>query len=301
MHYIGHIAALATSVAWSCTSVLFTISGRKIGSIISNQMRLIFATLLATLTHFIIFQSFVPMNAGSTRWMWLALSGIFGYIVSDGFLFQSFIYIGPRLSMLMFSVSPIFSAMMAWLFFHEALSLQEVIAILIVVSGVGFVVFDQQSQTDAPDTTSGGNLRKGLLLGLIAAVGQSVGLIFSKLGLQGDYPALSGNVIRLLSAAVLIWLPVLLGGKTPEIIKTMRGNSSAFWSVAGGAFSGPFLGVWLSLIAIQNAPMGIASTLMGLAPVVLLPISWIFFKERFGWKAILGTVIAVIGTALFFL
>ncbi len=301
MHYIGHIAALATSVAWSCTSVLFTISGRKIGSVISNQMRLIFAVILAIVTHFVLFQSLVPVNAGLNRWVWLALSGVLGYVVSDGLLFQSFIYIGPRLSMLVFSMSPIFSTLMAWLFFHETLSTQEVMAILVVIGGVSCVVLDRQNHTEGSKHTTGREFSLGMLLGLLAALGQSVGLLFSKIGLQGDFPALSGNVIRLLSAAVVIWLPVILGGKMVQTAQTIRKNAAALWIVAGGAFSGPFLGVWLSLIAIQNAPMGIASTLMGLAPVVLLPISWVLFKERFGWMAIVGTVIAVIGTALFFL
>jgi drug/metabolite transporter (DMT)-like permease len=301
MQYFGHIAALATSVAWSCTSVMFTLSGKKIGSVISNQLRLIFATILATLTHFIIFQSFIPMNAGINRWMWLALSGVFGYVVSDGLLFQSFVYIGPRLSMLMFSTSPIFSTLMAWLFFHETLSTQEVVAILVVILGVGCVVMDRQNHVEGSKPTTGREFRVGLLLGLLAALGQSVGLIFSKIGLQGDFPALSGNVVRLLAAAVVMWLPVIFGGKIIQMMRTIQENATALWIVAGGSFSGPFLGVWLSLIAIQNAPMGIASTLMGLAPIALLPISWVLFKERFGWLAIAGTMIAVIGTAMFFL
>lgn len=301
MHYIGQIAALATSIAWSCTSVLFTISGKKIGSVSSNQIRLIFAGFLAVVTHLILFRSLIPLNAGLNRWGWLALSGIFGYVVSDGLLFQSFLYIGTRLSMLVFSMSPIFSTLMAWLFFHETLSIQELMAILVVILGVACVVMDRQNHAAGIKQVTGHEFRTGLLLGLLAALGQSVGLLFSKIGLQGDFPALSGNVVRLLTAAIVIWLPVIFRGKISQTVQTMRANVNALWIVAGGAFSGPFLGVWLSLIAIQNAPMGIASTLMGLAPVVLLPISWILFKERFGWLAIVGTVVAVIGTALFFL
>jgi drug/metabolite transporter (DMT)-like permease len=160
---------------------------------------------------------------------------------------------------------------------------------------------DRQNHAEGLKQSTAREFRTGMLLGLLAALGQSVGLLFSKIGLQGDFPALSGNVVRLLAAAVVIWLPVIFGGKIIQTFQTIRGNVNALWIVAGGAFSGPFLGVWLSLIAIQNAPMGIASTLMGLAPVVLLPISWILFKERFGWLAIAGTVVAVIGTALFFL
>jgi len=59
--------------------------------------------------------------------------------------------------------------------------------------------------------------------------------------------------------------------------------------------------VWLSLLAIQHAPMGIASTLMSLAPVLLLPISRALFGDRITQRAILGTAVAFAGTAVLFL
>jgi drug/metabolite transporter (DMT)-like permease len=68
-----------------------------------------------------------------------------------------------------------------------------------------------------------------------------------------------------------------------------------------GGFIGPFLGVTSSLVAIQNAPVGIASTLMALPPVFLLPVGYLFFKERIGWQAVLGTLLAIAGVALLFM
>ena len=69
----------------------------------------------------------------------------------------------------------------------------------------------------------------------------------------------------------------------------------------GGAFIGPFLGVSISLFALQNAPVGIVSTLMALSPIFLLPIGYFFFKERFGWGAVTGTAMAMAGVALLIL
>ena len=37
------------------------------------------------------------------------------------------------------------------------------------------------------------------------------------------------------------------------------------------AICGPVLGVWLSLVAAKNAPVGVAQTLCGLSPVFILP------------------------------
>jgi drug/metabolite transporter (DMT)-like permease len=68
-----------------------------------------------------------------------------------------------------------------------------------------------------------------------------------------------------------------------------------------GALTGPFLGVWLSLIAIQHTSIGVASTLMALPPVFLLPISRLVFAEQIGWRTILGTMVAISGVAMLFL
>jgi len=68
-----------------------------------------------------------------------------------------------------------------------------------------------------------------------------------------------------------------------------------------GALAGPFLGVWLSLVAIQHTSVGIASTLMSLPPIFLLPVGMIIFKERIGWRAVVGTVLAISGVAVLFL
>ena len=66
-------------------------------------------------------------------------------------------------------------------------------------------------------------------------------------------------------------------------------------------FFGPFLGVSLSLMAVQYANAGIASTLMALTPVMIIVPYSIINHQKISPKEILGTVITVTGAALFFL
>jgi drug/metabolite transporter (DMT)-like permease len=47
--------------------------------------------------------------------------------------------------------------------------------------------------------------------------------------------------------------------------------------------------------------VGVASTLMALTPVIILPISHFVFKEKIGWQAMLGTALAIAGVAVLFL
>jgi len=41
--------------------------------------------------------------------------------------------------------------------------------------------------------------------------------------------------------------------------------------------------------------------LMALPPVIILPISYFVYKEKIGWQAVLGTVLAIAGVAILFL
>jgi drug/metabolite transporter (DMT)-like permease len=65
-----------------------------------------------------------------------------------------------------------------------------------------------------------------------------------------------------------------------------------------GSLCGPVLGVLLCLYAINHARyLGVASTLMSLSPVLLLPYSVFVEKERIGIQAWIGTLICFLGTA----
>jgi len=300
--YLGHLAALGTSVAWSFTSVLFTLAGRRAGPAVVNRTRLLLAILLVAATHRLTLGSFLPLGAEPFRWGWLALSGLIGFVLGDTLLFQAFVLIGPRLSMLLMALSPVFSTLLAWVLLGETLTGLELLGIALTIGGVMLVVADRQNgDPETPAVDSSRQYALGVLYGLGGALGQALGLYASRMGLVGDFPALSGNLIRLIAAALVLWLLAAVRGQVRANFQTLRERPDALKFVAGGAVAGPFLGVWLSLLAIQHAPMGIASTLMSLAPVLLLPISRALFGDRITQRAILGTAVAFAGTAVLFL
>jgi drug/metabolite transporter (DMT)-like permease len=86
-------------------------------------------------------------------------------------------------------------------------------------------------------------------------------------------------------------------GLTGRVLRERR----TMFLIAGGALTGPTLGVWLSMVAIQYAPVGIASTLMALPPVILIPLERWLFHERVSPRAVVGTGIALAGAAALFM
>lgn len=301
MPFVGELAAIGTSLCFSFGSLMFTASSRAVGSPLVNRARLLMALLMVMLIHALTYGQAIPVDAGSDRWFWLGLSGFIGFALGDAFLFQAFVLIGPRLSMLMMALAPVLSAVMAGLFLREQLAWVEIVGIAVTLAGILVVIGERQGGT--PTETTNADRRTywmGLLCGLGAAVGQAGGTILSKLGLEGGFPALSGNVIRLSAAVILIWALAIVNRQVVESYRTLRANPRVVLLMTGGAILGPVLGVWLSLVAVQNTNVGIASTLSSLTPIFLIPISYVIFGERASRQAILGTVIAFVGMVILF-
>ncbi|MBC8508602.1 MAG: DMT family transporter [Anaerolineales bacterium] len=294
---IGELAALGTSLAFSFGSVFLTLAGRRVGSIVLNRTRLLFAIVFLGITHWITLGIPIPLYAEPHRWLWLGLSGVVGLVLGDVFLFQAFVWIGPRLSMLMMSLVPIFAAFLAWIFLGEQMGWVQIIGVLITLGGVVWVVMEQNDANKAENP----NYARGILYGLAGAIGQASGLILAKNGLGGEFSPISANIIRMICAAVVLWIIALLQGQAKETVQIVVNNRRGLLFIVIGAVFGPFLGVSFSMLAIQRAQVGIASTLMALPPVFLLPISYFVFKERYGWGVIVGTAIAIAGVAVLFL
>lgn len=295
----GELAALATSLLFSITSVFFTFASRQLGSIVLNRLRLLVAIVFLILAHLILNIPF-PLHAGKETWFWLGLSGVIGLVLGDLCLFQAYIWIGPRLTMLLMSLAPILAGVLGWFFFNEILTSHQIFGIALTLTGVGWVIFEQNERGQEQHAEKR-YYWLGILFGLGAATGQALGLVTARKGLSADFPALSGTLIRMLVAALVLWGFTILRGQARETFQQISEKRSAFPYILGGAFTGPFLGVTLSLVAIQNAELGVASTLMALPPLFLLPIGYFVFHERFGWQAVVGTIVAMVGVSLLFM
>lgn len=302
---VGEIAALLTAMCFSASSVFFTMAGRKFGPLISNRLRLLIAGILLWITHWIVYGSPIPLNAERQQWFWLGSSGIVGLVIGDFFLFQAYVSIGPRLGLLFLSLSPAIATLLAWIFLGETISAGSILAILITLIGIAWVVLESKPDVKSSDDHPLAHHRevyfKGLIAGLIAATGQSLGMVLAKKGLGDNFPALSGNVIRMTTAFIALWAVTIIQGQVLSTVQQAGNHKSGLVYILIGAFFGPLIGVSLSLFAIQKTNIGIASTIIALPPIFLLPIGHFIFKEKITWQAILGTVVAITGVSLLIL
>jgi drug/metabolite transporter (DMT)-like permease len=297
--FLGELAALGAATMWSISSIFFTISGRRIGSVMVNRVRLALAVLFVGVTHWLLLGIPFPGGAEPYRFFWLGLSGVIGLVIGDSMLLQSYVLVGPRLGVLMLSLAPIFSTLLAWALLGETLSGLELAAIAVALGGMAWVVLER-SRDGAGRRIPREDYVRGLLFGAGAALCQAAGLVTAKRGLAGGFPPLSGVMIRMTTAMVVMWL---LAAFRREIARTIRApldDRIAGRAVLIAAVVGPYLGVWLSLIAVQSARVGVASTLMAMTPVISLPLVHFLYHERVSRRAVAGTLIAMAGVAAMF-
>jgi drug/metabolite transporter (DMT)-like permease len=228
----------------------------------------------------------------------LVISGILGLVLGDSFLFKSFQLIGARLGIIIMAAVPVLSAILAYFFLNERISYLGMFGMALTIAGILIVVLERKVTNENKIPLS----KIGILFGFLGALGQASGLIFAKHAFQGgELNGFAASFIRLFSASIII-LPVATTFrryKNPFSIYSKDSYSAKVILI--GTIFGPVLGITGSLIAIEYAKVGIASTLMATMPIIMLPISRFYFKEKLDWKAIIGAFVAVIGAAIIFL
>lgn len=196
--HIGEFAALFTACCWTVTALAFESASNKVGSIAVNLLRLLLALIFLSIFSFFIRGQFLPIDASANTWLWLSLSGLIGFVIGDLFLFESYTIIGSRISMLIMALVPPMTALLSLLMLGETLTLFNMLGMLLTLSGIFIVIINKGN---GKKVFSFVHSFKGILFAFIGAVGQAVGLVFSKLGM-GNYNAFAATQIRIISRSL---------------------------------------------------------------------------------------------------
>lgn len=308
MEYLGESAALATAVLWAFTSIFFAEAGRRLGSFRVNVIRLGMAVLLYGVVLLVTKGKVWPEDLNQTQLAWLVGSGFVGLVLGDGCGFKALVMIGPRLTSLLYASTPVFATVVAWIFLGEHLTLWSLLGIGVTLSGITWVVMERRYKNtnlrsvgaDHPDA---GSLVKGVLLGLGAGLGQAVGLVMAKQGMffaGGTLEPFEASFVRMSWSFVILLTFAIIRGQFWAILRAFKNGPGIAYSAVGAAV-GPFLGVWMSLVAVKYIATGVAATLNAMQPVMVLPLVKGIYREQITIRAVLGAILAVGGSAILFL
>ncbi|MFZ1236185.1 MAG: DMT family transporter [Prevotella sp.] len=310
MNYLGEILSLGVAFSWTMAALSSEVASKKFGVVLTNVWRMLLAFGFTMLLMWISTGEALPVYADQKAWGLLLLSGFIGYFLGDWCLFNSYLTIGSRFGQLFMTLAPMFAAISAWVFIGQTLSWLNLLAMAVTMLGIAISILNKGEG----NTVSLQLPIKGVLYGIGAGMGQGVGLVISKIGLDAytanvpsavlphieHYLPFSANMIRCLAGLVCYSLWLVASRQSHRMSEPLHFNKGTL-ALLVAVFSGPVIGVGFSLMAVQYTAAGIASTLMATTPIIILLPSHYLFHQKITFKVVIGAVISVIGVSLFFL
>jgi len=319
--YGGELAALAAALLWAIASSIYARLGDRVPPLSLNLVKGIVALLLLGATLLLLGRPFPAVEFRAV--LFLLLSGALGIGLGDTFYFRALTLIGARRSLLLESLAPLLSALLAFVWLGESLAPANVAGMVLTLGGVIWVVSERRSKGSGPGAVSGkstnlsSNLAQGLGFGLLAALGQAGGAVLSRAALaETAMDPLWSTLLRLVAglALILLWLPLarvlpFLSAPRSQQPATHATQNGREWVslrglrllgiIAVTAFFSTYLAIWLQQTSLKYSPAGIAQALSSTSPLFVLPIS-LALGERLSVRAVAGVVIAIAGIVLLF-
>jgi len=298
MRFAGELAALATAVCWASGANLFAAAAHRLGPIVLNRLRLAFGLAFLALALLVLRGSPWPTWATPYQLAVLAVSGLIGFIFGDGWGFRAIMILGPGRATLVLSLAPLFTLLLAWPILGEHPGPLVLVGMTLLLGGLAWVLLERVQETHEHPA---GSIRLGILAATLAALGQAGGYVLSKLALRTGIDPLSATVVRVTAATLAMWGWAAMRGQVAPTLRAARADRGGTLFAAGGAFAGPFLGVTLSLLALEYVEAGVAASITAFFPVLTILIAKKFHHEPITPRLILGALIAVAGVIVLFL
>jgi drug/metabolite transporter (DMT)-like permease len=295
--HLGELAAVGVAIVWTITALAFEYSANLVGSLNVNLIRLPLAFIYLTIFNYFTRNYALPLDATTHQWIWLTISGIVGFVIGDMFLLKAFMLIGSRFSMLVMTLVPPLTTIIGYVFLSEKLILFSFLGMCLTLSGIILAV---NAHKEKESNKFSAKSIRGILFAIGGAIGQSFGLVLSKIGM-GNYNAFASSQIRIIAGIIGFIAIILIMKRINNIVPAIK-NKKGMKGIIIGSFFGPFIGVSLSLFSIQHAKnTGVASTIMAIVPILIIPPSVFMFKQKITKIEIIGTFLSVIGVTLFFI
>ncbi|WP_372793803.1 DMT family transporter [Lutibacter sp.] len=302
--HLGELFALLTAIFWTATSLSFQQATRRAGSLSVNVLRLLIAFFIYGFISYFSRGLFLPFDASTHQWIWMSISGLIGFVFGDYFLFKSYELISARISMLIMSLSAPLAAFIGWFILGETMNFISILAMFITIFGIMMVITEKKKLDDLKAGLKNKKIQfsfspKGMLFAFFGSIGQALGLVLSKYGMR-DYNVFAATQIRIIAGAIGFVILISLIKRWPKVKQAVTDSISMRFIVIGSIF-GPFLGVYMSLLAVKYTTVGIASTIMAIIPVLIIPPAILLYKEKVTVKEVVGAFIALGGIVLFFI
>lgn len=241
----------------------------------------------------------------------LALSGLLAIVAAAPCYYGSIALLGPRNSVLVFSLNAPLTALIGLPLFGENLGWREVAGVALVLVGIAIATrlarpdpprAAASAEAAAPEVYRFAGLTElspaalGILLGLGAALGQAGGVLAAKPAMAGGADPFAAMAVRFGTAAGFFLFAWWAGLEKDTRARSRDWRPFGF-TMLGTTFGNGF-GMTLLLKALVSGNTGIIATFAATSPIMILPLAWARTGRMPGPGAWIGAVLAVCGTAL---
>jgi drug/metabolite transporter (DMT)-like permease len=298
---LAELSGLVAALCWTISSLMAPGLIQRFGTMRFNTVRIMIASVI------LLFISLVTQRFNASLWLHvdlIILSGVLGIFLGDTMLFTAVHRLGPRRTGVIFATNAPMSILLGWLFLNEHLSLNQLFACGLVLSGVVIaILFGKRQSLHAWEQTKG-KLSVGILMALGGALGQASGALLSKPALLDGADPIAVSALRVTTGAVALMLAygLFYRHRQPEhAIPFSQLTRQDFIGIAALATIGMVIGMSVLVWGVGNANVGIVTTLSAVVPVLILPGLWVTTGQRPTFGAWLGAILVVTGAALIIL
>lgn len=301
----GVLAAFATLLCWTAGTFAFTAASKQAEPGAVNRVRLVYATLLLSLVVIFFFgvslsQLFVLPTLH--EWFWLGLSGIIGLTIGDFFAFHAYRILGSSRTSLFSTFAPVAALLLGMLMLAETINITGIAGMMISLGGIIWFIRTTQRTRDAAVDRK--RITQGILFAILGAVGQGLGLVCAKKGLNiihtsgPDLSPVHATWIRMSIAALAAYSLAIFKRNVFAEFKTISTTSKAFKPLIIGTLFGPVTGVSLSLLAASQLQVGIAQTIFSMQPLTVMFAATISGKEKLSLTSLIAALICMLGVVV---
>ncbi|MFV2071901.1 MAG: DMT family transporter [Thermoanaerobaculales bacterium] len=288
---VGESACLSAAMLWAVAVVVFRGPIAAWGARSVNLFKCLFATVALAFTALLV-GGFTSLAFAPPRALWLlALSGVVGLTFGDTALFAAVGRIGAHRTLLLQTLAPVFAGLLAAIL-GERLSATQLTGGAVVLAGTAMVV-----GADARGFRSASRVNSiGLGVAVFAALGQGVGVVIAKAGIEA-VPVVAATLVRLAAGSVGMLVVTAGAGTLTRLARAVR--EPAMLRRAGLAtLLGTYAAMLLAMLGLALAPATVAAVLLSTTPIFALAVEAVVDGQQPSVAAVIGTAVAVSGVVV---
>ncbi len=285
--------ALFSALLWAIASVLMALGSKRVNVLPMNLVRCVVSSTF--------FLALLPFYGGiaavrsvpPSAWLWLVVSVLVLLVIGDTLYFRSLDLAGVSWAMPVAGINPLWAILLATLFVDEPLSWGLLLGAVLVVAGVALLsrseIHHSNGQLIEPAAR-----RKGLLLAVLVSFLWAAGQVALKPATAGMHSVVANSIRQPMAMLFLLALNVRTG-----LWRELRHLDRRSWLlILLASFVGTAVGTLFFVMAIQSIGSGRTAVITTTAPLMAIPFSMVWLRERPTRWTVAGTFFTTVGIFL---